>query len=192
MISWISSRTSENGSFLFLDRDGVVNVDRAESVRTWDDFEFYPDALESLRWLRERGLRVILVSNQSALNRGWMTWGDFWDIHRRMIAGVREAGGDLLAAFYCPHRPDESCCCRKPAPGQLLAASRIFGVPLESTYMIGNRLSDAKAAASAGCRIVLLDRADSVTGRGERTGDEATPPHLRYSLLSEAVTSLFS
>jgi D-glycero-D-manno-heptose 1,7-bisphosphate phosphatase len=190
MISWISLPGSNARSFVFLDRDGVVNMDRKDYIKRWSEVRFYPDALEALRWLREHEIGVILISNQSALHRGFMAWEDFWDIHHRMIAAIRDAGGELLGAFYCPHRPDERCDCRKPAPGLILAAATMLDISPATTYMIGNRLTDTAAAANAGCPGVLLNRADELGKIDE--GPTTTTPHRRYETLFEAVTALFA
>lgn len=190
MLSWISSLEPRSRKFVFLDRDGVINVDRPDYIKQWREFNFYPDALEALRLLREHNINAILISNQSALNRGFTDWGDFWDIHNRMIRSIRDAGGDILAAFYCQHRPDENCPCRKPAPGMLLAASRLYCIPLESTFMIGDRPTDIEAARRAGCRAALLDRVPQA-GRSPdgRPLDESPARH--YTLL-EAITLLLA
>lgn len=171
MLSWIRSPETPHRKFAFLDRDGVINVDRPDYIKGWGEYHFYPDALEALRWLREHSINAILISNQSALNRGIVRREDFWDIHGRMIHGIREAGGDLLAAFYCPHRPDEKCACRKPAPGMILTACAVYRVSMENACMIGDRETDLSAAARAGCRGILLDRLS-----GEPTSGESSPP----------------
>jgi D-glycero-D-manno-heptose 1,7-bisphosphate phosphatase len=141
-----------------LDRDGVLNEDRPDYIKHPREFRFYPDALQALRWLRENRILVVLISNQSGLNRGLIPWDDFWDIHEAMVQGIQEAGGNLLATLYCPHRPEEACSCRKPLPGMIHAASELFPISLSETYLIGDRSSDLSAASQAGCRGVLLDR----------------------------------
>jgi D-glycero-D-manno-heptose 1,7-bisphosphate phosphatase len=189
MLIWINSPRPRSRRFLFLDRDGVINADSPDYIKHWGEFRFYPDALDALRWLHKREINVILISNQSALRRGLTTPEDFWDLHRRMIRAVRQAGGDILATFYCPHRPDEKCPCRKPSPAMILAASNLFAIPLEDTYMIGDRPTDIQAGAQAGCRGIMLERF---------TGDQAYPAplagataHGQYGSLFEAVTSLW-
>jgi D-glycero-D-manno-heptose 1,7-bisphosphate phosphatase len=171
MLSWIRSPETSHRKFAFLDRDGVINVDRTDYIKGWGEYHFYLDALEALRWLREHSINAILISNQSALNRGIVRREDFWNIHDRMLHGIREAGGDLLAAYYCPHRPDEKCACRKPAPGMILAACAVYRVSMENACMIGDRETDLSAAARAGCRGILLNRLS-----GEPTSGETLPP----------------
>jgi len=151
MIVWTRSLSPSDAPFLLLDRDGIINVDRPDYIKHRSEFTLYADALEALRRLRARRINVIIISNQSALNRGLTTWGDFWDIHRHMVSCVEEAGGELLAAFYCPHRPDEGCDCRKPRPGMILAARRLFGIHPESTVFVGDKETDVLAARTAGC-----------------------------------------
>lgn len=189
MISWIGSSVPHGKKFLFLDRDGVINADRPDYIRSWKDFRFFPDTLEALRWLREKEIDVILVSNQSALHRGYMSWEDFWDIHYRMVREIRRTGGDLLAAFYCPHRPDEGCLCRKPSPCMILNAARIYSVPLKNTFMIGDRDTDLIAASEAGSRGVLLNRFPERSVLPSDLSPEGSP--RCYVSFREAVEALF-
>lgn len=161
MLIWTGSAQRSPKSFLFLDRDGIVNRDSPNYIKHWKEVELYPDALEALRLLKERDVAVLLISNQSGLGRGIIAWDDFWDLHERMVAAIREEGGDLMAALFCPHRPDEGCTCRKPAPGMILTASRLFSIPVPSCFMVGDRRKDAEAMANAGGRGVLVDRSGS-------------------------------
>jgi D-glycero-D-manno-heptose 1,7-bisphosphate phosphatase len=185
MLIWISTPKYQSRHFLLLDRDGIINEDRPDYIKHPREFSFYPDALEALRWLRELRIAVVLISNQSGLNRGLISWEDFWDIHECMVSGIQEAGGGMLGALYCPHRPDERCFCRKPLPGLIQAAVELFQIPLAETRFIGDRPSDIEAASRAGCRGVLVDRSpDSsetpqIPGGGERID--------RFQSLMEAV-----
>lgn len=189
MLIWTNSCGNSKGKSLFLDRDGVVNIDRPDYIKNRHEFEFYPDSLKALRLAAESGIRVILISNQSAINRGLITWRDFWDVHDHMVRRVAEEGGHLDAAFYCPHRPDEKCSCRKPSPDMLMKASKLFKVQLGTTFMIGDRLKDLQAAQRAGCQGVLLDRGCLQ----EKESQEITSslPGKRYATLLEAVSDLF-
>ena len=192
MIIWISSADPRTRNFLFLDRDGVINHDSNNYIKHWKEFHFYPDALNALKWLRKHTIGVILISNQSALHRGLIDWNSFWDVHYRMIRHIREAGGDILGAFYCPHLPEEGCTCRKPSPGMILAASALYRIPLASTFMIGDKLTDILAASHAGCRAVLLDRARwHRVDTGEEFPAEAEIEHNRFATLMESVSSIF-
>ena len=189
MISWLSSARSNGQAILFLDRDGVVNVDSPDYIKRWREFHFYPDALEAVRWLNGQSVDIVLVSNQSALSRGILTWDDFWDVHHRMVGHIREAGGEVLGAFYCPHHPRDGCACRKPAPGLILAAAETFRTSAAGCFMIGNRGSDVEAATRAGCTGVLLNRPGEADPAREKP--RGTLTDLCYSTLVGAVTALF-
>lgn len=183
MICWISHSHLSSHRFLLVDRDGVINRDRPDYVKNRSEFTFYPDALSALQWLQAHGVRVIVVSNQSALHRGLMEWEAFFDIHGHMVHEIRASGGRLDGAFYCPHRPDEECSCRKPAPGMIMAAASYFGFPLAKTPFVGDKLTDVGAAENAGCFPVLLRRTPD--------GVEA-PRHVPvYNTLFDAVRDLF-
>lgn len=188
MLVWVGSPRHIGSRLLFLDRDGVLNVDSPNYIKQWSEYVFYPDALNALRQFRRQNTSVVIISNQSGLNRGIIAWSDFWFMHQKMVETVREAGGDLLAAFYCPHRPDEQCECRKPAPGLLLAAESLFQVRLDTTFFIGDRITDLQAAEAAGSQPVLLDR----SGPGDFKWSEfgLTRPPLRMSSLDSAESIL--
>jgi D-glycero-D-manno-heptose 1,7-bisphosphate phosphatase len=158
MLIWIKTPQRHSRPFLLLDRDGIINEDRPDYIKDRREFQFYPDALQALKWLREHHILVVLISNQSGLNRGIISWEDFWDIHAWMLKGIQNSGGDIMGACYCPHRPEEGCSCRKPSPGMIKAAAEIFQFSLPETYFVGDRDSDLSAAIGAGCRGVKLDR----------------------------------
>ncbi len=142
---------------VFLDRDGVINRDSADYVKSWGEFEFLPGSLEALARLAKAGLRVIVITNQSAVNRGMVTLKGLEDIHRRMRRAVAAAGGRLDDIFFCPHRPDENCACRKPAPGMIRAAARKYGLDLSRSAMVGDSARDVACGVNAGCgRTVLV------------------------------------
>jgi len=189
MLIWINSCGNNYRGYLFLDRDGVINFDRPDYIKEWGEIKFYTDAIEALRKLEHKRIGVILISNQSAINRGLISWQNFWDIHQKMVHHLASAGGNLSAAFYCPHRPDEYCSCRKPLPGMLSFASRILQIPLTKTYMIGDRRTDLEAAQKAGCKPVLISRDDM---RGEHPSQLAESKSFKhYVTLFDAVSDLF-
>jgi len=146
---------------IFLDRDGVINVNHADYVKSWREFEFLPGALDALRALSALDWPIIVVTNQSAVGRGVITRQAVEDIHERMIAAVRKAGGRITEVRYCPHRPDEHCPCRKPSPGMLLEAARRWGIDLRRSVLVGDAMSDILAAQAVGASAILVQ-----TGRG--------------------------
>jgi D-glycero-D-manno-heptose 1,7-bisphosphate phosphatase len=171
-----------------LDRDGVLNVDSPHYIKSWRELTFYPDALEALRRLAQLSIPAVIISNQSGLHRGIIDASEFWDMHHQMVRSIREAGGDLLAAFYCPHRPDEKCGCRKPRPGLLLAAAELYRVFPARTCFIGDKISDLQAAVAAGCKPVLLERTPIGDVEWQQHGIPEAP--VRMTSL-EGVVSLF-
>ncbi len=186
MLVWLSSPQPQNRCFLLLDRDGVLNVNRPDYVKSLDEVCFYQDALEALKILEHKNVGVILISNQSGLNRGLIGLDDFWATHEGVIRRVEEYGGRILAAFYCPHRPDEKCECRKPAPAMIAAACRFAGIEPEEAFFIGDHESDMAAAKNAGCHGVRLCRGGVA---GETDACASGGPY--YTNLRDAVVSIY-
>jgi D-glycero-D-manno-heptose 1,7-bisphosphate phosphatase len=146
---------------VLLDRDGVINVNRADHVKSWDEFAFLPGALEALRLLRVAGWPAIVVTNQSIIGRRLALPSALATIDRRMMKAAEAHGGRIAAVFHCPHRPDDGCDCRKPRPGLLLRAADRVGLDLERCYLIGDALTDIAAGQAVGCDCILVR-----TGRG--------------------------
>ena len=144
------------GLAVFLDRDGVINADRPDFVKSWREFEFLPGALDALALLAETPYRVVVLTNQSGVGRGLLTEATLRDMHHRMLDCVRASAGRIDAIYYCPHVPDDRCTCRKPAPGMFLRASADLNIDLTCSWMVGDRLSDVEAAAAAGVRSILI------------------------------------
>jgi D-glycero-D-manno-heptose 1,7-bisphosphate phosphatase len=148
---------------IFLDRDGVICKNRTDHVKSWDEFRFLPGAKEALAQLSQLDLPVIVVTNQAAINRGLVSAKMVEEIHHRMVDEVTAAGGRIDRVFYCPHRPDEDCLCRKPRPGLLLQAAKEMGVQLAGSYMVGDAATDLLAGSRTGAETFLV-----LTGRGLR------------------------
>jgi D-glycero-D-manno-heptose 1,7-bisphosphate phosphatase len=146
---------------VFIDRDGTINVEKDYLFRT-EDFEFIPGAAEAIRMFNEAGWLVVVVSNQSGVARGYYTEEDVHLLHSHISAQLRQSGARVDAWFYCPHHPSGRgsyalpCRCRKPLPGMLLEAADRFGIDLDASLMIGDKLVDIEAGRSAGCRSVLV------------------------------------
>lgn len=141
---------------VFLDRDGVINHNRSDYVKSWKEFVFLPGALEAIARLAASAYAVVVVTNQSAIGRGIIPVAAVDDIHRRMVKRVRSAGGRIDAVSLCPHQPDEGCLCRKPAPGMLREAAGQLSLDLSAAYLVGDAESDMMAAHAAGCCPVLV------------------------------------
>lgn len=146
---------------VFLDRDGVINRNKeGDYIKSAKEFEFLPGALEGLRLLHAAGWRVVVVSNQAGVGKGLMSDEDLREIDRLMVSEAGAAGGEITAVYYCTHRQEENCDCRKPAPGLILRASRDMGIDPRDTVFIGDADKDVMAGQAAGCRtgIVLSGR----------------------------------
>jgi D-glycero-D-manno-heptose 1,7-bisphosphate phosphatase len=146
---------------IFLDRDGVINVNRTDHVKCWDEFEFLPGALESIRRLTQTGLPIFVITNQAIVNRKLITPETLDGIHNRMMAEISKAGGYITKVYYCPHDTHEKCTCRKPEPGMLLQAAKEFDIDLAESFLIGDAWTDVEAGLTAGTRSILV-----MTGRG--------------------------
>ncbi len=167
---------------VFIDRDGVINRDSPDFIKSWDEVDFLPGSRRAIRELTAAGYAVIVVTNQSGVGRGLLTLETLAEIHRRMRAAVREAGGDIRDIRFCPHRPGDGCDCRKPLPGLILSAARDHGIDPSRAWMVGDSVRDIRCGQTAGCRTVLVR-----TGNGrdaERTlAEEGAPPaHVAESL----------
>ncbi len=141
---------------VFLDRDGTISC-YVEYCRRIEDFELLPGSAEAIRLLNEAGLRVIVVTNQSGVARGYFTSEVLQAIHRKMQQQLQQQAGAWVDAIYvCPHHPDDGCACRKPRPAMLFQASRDLMLSLAESYAVGDRLLDVRCGQAAGTRSVLV------------------------------------
>ncbi len=148
---------------VLLDRDGVINEDREDYVKSVDELRVYPYAPLAIRRLNDAGLDVFVVSNQQAVAKGLMTDEDLQEIEDEIRRQVEAVGGSISAFYYCKHFASEGCSCRKPRPGLLLAVAKENGVDLSSSFMVGDNERDIAAGKAAGCRTVLV-----LTGKRDR------------------------
>ena len=171
---------------VFADRDGVICHNRPDYVKSWGEFVFYERAPESLARLAQLDMPIVIITNQSAINRGLVPLETVEEIHRRMLAEVKMAGGRIDGVYYCPHRPDEGCDCRKPRAGLLRRAAAEMDIDLNGSYLIGDAWSDIKAGLDTGCTSILV-----LTGRGRTQVKQAlleAPGNFRIAGdLTEAV-----
>ena len=154
-------------ALVILDRDGVINHDSDEFIRTPDEWRPIKGSLDGIAMLSAAGFEVAVATNQSGIGRKLIDEPTLAAIHEKMRKLVREAGGDIGKIVYCPHHPDDGCDCRKPLPGLFLRLSRQYGQSLDGVPMIGDSLRDIDAARAAGGRPVLV-----LTGNGQRTATE--------------------
>ena len=140
----------------------MINQDSDAYIKSWDEFVFLPGSLEALNLLTRNGFQLIVITNQSIINRGMVPADVLADTHRRLQQAVRRTGGEIKDIFFCPHRPDERCDCRKPKPGLIRKACRQYSINASATIMIGDSAKDIEAGRSAGCGGTILVK----TGNG--------------------------
>lgn len=145
---------------VFIDRDGVINENRNDYVKTAEEFVIIPKALDGLSRLRASGIITIVVSNQAGVGRGLIAIAELDRINQKMIETVTAHGGCITDLYYCPHDKDAGCDCRKPGTGMFRRAAREYGIDLAGSYFIGDAKTDVEAGLSAGCKTVLV-----LTGR---------------------------
>ncbi len=176
------------GQLVLLDRDGVINQDSGDYIKSPAEWHAIPGSLEAIARLNRAGLRVVVVSNQSGVGRGLFPASTLEAINARMQSEVEAAGGALAGVYCCPHRPDEGCDCRKPAPGLLRRIERDFGESLRDAPFVGDSLTDIDAALAVGARPMLVR-----TGYGLQTekalGDRKPEVHAD---LASAVTAVLA
>ncbi|MGH8687553.1 MAG: D-glycero-beta-D-manno-heptose 1,7-bisphosphate 7-phosphatase [Burkholderiales bacterium] len=151
---------------VILDRDGTINQDSAQYIKSPAEWKPIKGSLEAIARLTQSGHRVVVATNQSGIARGLFDTATLNAIHDAMQRAVQQAGGRIDAIFFCPHAGEAACDCRKPKPGMLLEIGRRLNTPLEGVPMVGDSLRDLEAAAAAGARPVLV-----LTGKGRRTRD---------------------
>lgn len=147
---------SASSRVVFLDRDGVINRDSPAYIKSPAEFEFLPRSLEALCALTANHFKTIVITNQSAVNRGMITTETLEQMHAAMTAEVRAIGGDILDIFFCPHTPEEDCACRKPKPGMILRARDKHQVDLSRALMVGDSAKDIACARRAGVAAAIL------------------------------------
>ncbi len=150
-------KAAVKGPAIFIDRDGVINCRRPDDyVLDWSQFIFVPDMRAALKQLASLGLPMIVISNQAAVGKGLLDAARLEEITRQLQQALLSDGTPLAAAYYCIHRADENCPCRKPKPGLLDQAAADFHIDLAGSIFIGDSETDVQAARAAGCKPVLF------------------------------------
>lgn len=141
---------------IFLDRDGVINVDGPGWVTRPEDLCLVPGAAEAIVRLQGAGWVPIVITNQSGIGRGVFTEGDLAAVHSRMVELLGARGAVLAGIYYCPHAPSAHCDCRKPAPGLVARAAREQGIDVAASWFVGDKPSDVECGHAAGCRAIAV------------------------------------
>ena len=174
---------------VILDRDGVINYDSDQFIKSPAEWKPIPGSLEAIARLNQAGYRVVVASNQSGVGRGLFDMATLNAIHAKMHKLVALAGGRIDAVFFCPHAADSKCNCRKPRPGLFQEIAERFHRDLSGVPAIGDSLRDLQAAAAVGARPMLVK-----TGKGVRTLEGGQMPEgiPDYADLAAAVDAILA
>lgn len=173
-----------NSPLIILDRDGVINADSPDYIKSEAEWRALPGSLEAIGRLNHAGWRVAIITNQSGIGRGKFGIEQLHAIHQKLAAHLAQFGGKVDAILFCPHQPGDDCACRKPRPGLFHDLARRLGTSLSGVPAIGDKLSDIEAARAAGARPMLVR-----TGQGLDTEKSGRLPagvpvydHLRAAV----------
>lgn len=147
---------------IILDRDGVINYDSPEYIKSPDEWHPIPGSLEAIKALNDAGFSIIITTNQSGIGRGYFNCATLDAIHQKMLAAIEKAGGKITKIYYCPHHPDDNCQCRKPKTGMIDQLQKDFEVDISKAFLIGDSWKDVKLGLSIGCQPLLVK-----TGNGQ-------------------------
>ena len=173
---------------VFLDRDGTL-VEEAGYINRLDRLELFPWSVEAVRLLNRAGFRVVVVTNQAGVARGYFDETFVHEAHAHLGAVMRAAGAEIAGFYHCPHHVDatvaayrQACDCRKPAPGMFLRAARELDLDLPRSYGVGDRWHDVQAAQAAGAVAVMVRSGYGATELARPTND-VTPAHVADTLI---------
>lgn len=153
---------------IILDRDGVINEDSPDYVKSVAQWRPLPGSIQAIARLSRAGYQVVIATNQSGLGRGYFSRAELEAMHHKLTALVEEAGGQLAGIFHCPHTPEDGCDCRKPAPGLLDAIARHFRLDdLTGRPLVGDSLRDLEAGATRGCDLYLVRTGKGLASEGK-------------------------
>ncbi len=176
-------------TLIILDRDGVINQDSDDYIKSVDEWVPIAGSIEAIAALSKAGYTVVVATNQSGISRGYFDEFELAAMHQKMCSLVEEEGGEISGVFFCPHNPDDDCECRKPKTGLLKQIECEFGTSVENLPFVGDSAKDLLCAKLAGCIPVLVR-----TGKGDTTLAESSESELDgvlvYRNLKEYVDSL--
>ena len=174
---------------VILDRDGVINFDSDQYIKSVDEWKPIPGSLQAIARLNHAGYRVVVATNQSGIGRGLFEMDTLNAIHEKMHKATALVGGRIDAVFFCPHTNTDNCECRKPKPGMLRQIAGRFNVDLTGVPAVGDSLRDLQAAAAVGARPLLVR-----TGKGVKTAalPDLPPGTLVFADLAAAVQHILA
>jgi D-glycero-D-manno-heptose 1,7-bisphosphate phosphatase len=153
-------------NLIILDRDGTINEDRDDYIKSPEEWVPIPGSLEAIARLNHAGWHTVIATNQSGLGRGLFDMSALNSMHLKMNGLLAKVGGRIDAVFFCPHTPDDLCDCRKPLPGLITQIGTRFNVDLSTVHVVGDSLRDLQAGTAAGCPTHLV-----LTGKGRELDD---------------------
>jgi len=156
-----------NTKLIILDRDGVINYDSDEYIKSPEEWNPIPRSLEAIARLKNAGYTVVVATNQSGVGRGLYDEATLHRIHDKMQNELKKVKGKIDKIYYCPHTPDDNCSCRKPRAGLFEQIAKDFAIDLKNVPALGDSLRDIQAALTVGCKAVLVR-----TGNGEKVISE--------------------
>ena len=142
---------------IFLDRDGVINKEKKDYVKNIDEFQIFPEISNFIKNMKNRGYLIIVVTNQSVINRGLASMQDIEQIHEFLQNFLLQNETSIDDFYICPHTPHENCSCRKPKSGLLLKAIDDFSIDVNNSWFVGDRDSDIQAGESVGCKTLKIE-----------------------------------
>jgi D-glycero-D-manno-heptose 1,7-bisphosphate phosphatase len=185
MFSSLQNKGVQN--IIFLDRDGVINQDSPEYIKSWAEFQFLPRSIAALKILKQNLFQIFIVTNQSAINRGMISFSGLDQIHSKMKAEIEAGGGTIQDIFFCPHIPQDHCSCRKPKPGLLFSAQKKYRLTLSNAYLVGDSAKDIECANHAGCRSAILVKTGNFIEAKQILSEKKIAPDFIAADLFDAV-----
>ena len=170
----------KKNKYIFLDRDGVLNEDHVDYVTCWTKFKWLPGSVQALHLLHEHNYKIIIITNQSGISKGFFTLNEVHKLHKE----INEVIGGYIEHFYiCPHASSDNCICRKPKPIMPFQAAVDYDLMLNETYFIGDSSTDIECGKNAGCKTILIS--GNTRGKGIESCREKNiiPDYTANSLL---------
>lgn len=158
-------------NLIILDRDGVINYDSDQFIKSPEEWKPLPGSLEAIARLTQAGYRVVVATNQSGVARGLFDMATLNAIHQKMHKACAQAGGRIDAVFFCPHAAEDDCACRKPKSGMIEEIANRYSADLSNVLSVGDSLRDLESSARLGAQPVLV-----LTGKGQKTQSKGGLP----------------
>ena len=176
---------------IFMDRDGTVSEEVGYMYHA-GLYRMYPWTGEAIRKINESGMKSVLITNQSGVERGYINDSTVQEVHQVLRQGLLQSRAQMDAIYYCPHIPESKCECRKPKPGMILQATRELHIDLDQSFMIGDRYTDIHTANAAGIRSILVSSGDGASESARYSVLPGPQPHFVADNLLQAVDAILS